>query len=153
MVTKEIIAIDPDIDLSGVAIYKPNVGLSYSKQPFPQLIEYLKGGSDKMVVIEGGWLNHKVNFHGGNYNVAQRIAHNVGENHAIGKTLVKCCEFYKIPHVVIKPLTKYWSGKDKKITNDELNRILRHHGYAPLKRSNQDERDALLILLTYMNTL
>ncbi len=41
-----------------------------------------------------------------------------------------------------QPLVKCWKGSDRKITHEELDRIV---GGMPGRRSNQEERDALLL--------
>ena len=48
---------------------------------------------------------------------------------------------------LIKPLAKRWKGTGGKITNEELNDILKRNGFDELKRTNQDVRDSVLIAL------
>lgn len=145
---KITIAVDPDIDKSGVAVYRPGIGVAVYAMTFPELLDLIRTGSQtKKVIIEGGWLNKKTNFHyGKNELVNQKIAHSVGLNHAVGKLLVQCAEHYNIEFKVIKPLQKIW--RNGKISHDEINRLLSAMGFNTFAKTNQDERDSLIILLT-----
>ena len=144
----EILAIDPDVDFNGIARFDTESRvISNTKMKFPDIISYLYRSRIyiKKVIIEGGWLNEKVNFHGGNYGTAQKIAYSVGRNAQTGILLSEFTDFFKIPKQIIKPLQKIW--KNGKISQDELNLQLKGRGYTPLKRTNQDQRDSILILL------
>jgi transposase len=49
-------------------------------------------------------------------------------------------------YFVRKPLLKRWKGQDGKITHEELCEVLKDWGIVfNRKRSNQEERDALLL--------
>lgn len=136
-----IIGIDPDNQESGVgAVFDDKKFLAY-KMNFPALIDYLKAMNESCkkvkVVIEGGWLN-KSNWHVLNRFMsavkAAAIGRSTGMNHQTGILIVECCQHYNIPYEIIKPLKKYWKGKDGKITQDELAYFI-----------SQDQRDALLL--------
>ena len=144
----EIIAVDPDVDFSGVAKFDTNTkAISTTKMSFTTLIDYISRTRIyiKKLIIEGGWLNEKPNFHGGNYGTAQKIAYSVGRNAQTGILLAEFADFYKIPKSIVKPLRKVW--RNGKISQEELNTQLRGRGYTPLKKTNQDERDSILLLL------
>jgi hypothetical protein len=152
-----IIAIDPDVDKSGVAELNPLHRLLEVKSlSFPQLIDYLQtailrkelSGTEKtslLVVVEAGWLNQISNHHTVAGRRGQRIAKNVGANHQVGKMIVEICEHYDIPVETIKPLKKIWKGKDGKITHTEIAAFI--PGFP--KQSNQETRDAALIAWGY----
>lgn len=146
-----IIGIDPDVEKNGVSIYsKTTKKLQYRSLKFFDLMEYLKSIKESvdLVKIEGGWLNKKSNFRNTKIkNVSDSISRKVGENHATGKKIVEMCEYLQIPYRIKKPLPKRWKGKEGKITHLELEKILQ-----PLKieigsKSNQDQRDSILICL------
>ena len=128
-----IIGIDPDLIKSGVAIITDKMTLH--NLTFPQLMQLFSDNKEqiKKVVIEAGWLNAKSNFHaryGQSKSAGERIAKNVGENHATGKLIAEMAEYYGLNVVLVKP-TK------KKYTAEEFNRLTGWVG-----RSNQEQRDA-----------
>jgi hypothetical protein len=149
-----IIAIDPDVDKSGVSelFLDSDPDLRLSSMTFPQLIDYLRNENLKakkmivkmLVVVEAGWLNAISNYHTKADRKGQRIARNVGSNQQVGKIIVEMCRHYEIPVETIKPLKKMWQGKDGKITHEELAALTGITG-----RSNQEERDAALIAWVY----
>lgn len=142
-----IIAIDPDNEKSGVALlFMDDKDIHVRALPFSSLILYLatlvEKGGQVFVVVEGGWLNQS-NWHlPRNTSPAKAAAmgRSVGMNHQTGILIVEMLETMDIPHEVVKPLRKCWRGKDGKITAEELAYFT---GYT--KRTNQDERDAILL--------
>lgn len=149
-----IIAIDPDKDKSGVAFLdlKRNE-VEARAMPFPELIDMLRDVSQWTtpckVIIEGGWLISKSNYHAAYGRVGECIARKVGANHETGRKIVEMLAHWGIEHEVIHPLKKCWKGRDRKITLAELNSLLRGMGIKEMGRCNQDVRDAVLIALTY----
>lgn len=138
-----IIGIDPDIDKSGVAVKEDGEYTLYSLS-FWDLFEFLSQCRPKLVVIEGGWLNAKSNFRfAKSTSIASRMGKNVGENHSVGKKIVEMCKYLEIDHKVVKPLQKVWKGKDGKITHSEVVK----HFKINKKKTNQEERDALLLII------
>lgn len=154
-----IIGIDPDNKESGVGIvYKSTRSVSVAKYSFPKLMEYLSltKSYDKpiLVVIEGGWLNQS-NWHIKTASTyvkdklarAAAIGRSTGMNAQTGILIGEMCEHLGIACSIVKPLEKLWSGKDRKITQAELQYIVGNAHKLP--RMNQDERDALLLAWTY----
>lgn len=141
-----IVAIDPDTVKSGVAhLYLPNRRLELFTLEFFELYDYLIAVKDQwksnlVVLIEGGWLVEKSNYHAVYGKGAQRVAKNVGSNHETGKKIVEMCKYMEIDHEVVRPLTKIWRGPNRKITHDEL---IYFTGYT--SRTSQETRDAALI--------
>ena len=149
-----IMAIDPDTEKSGVAMLDlKRSEVEASAMPFPELIDMLsdvsRWTSPCKVVIEGGWLVSKSNYHYARGRGGERIAKNVGANHETGRKIVEMLAYWGIEHEVIRPLRKCWKGRDGKITLAELNSLLRGMGIREMGRCNQDVRDAVLIALTY----
>ena len=154
MRTDVIIAIDPDVKASGVAVLDiPKRTVEARAMPFPELLEMLlvvsRWSVPCRVIVEGGWLVAKSNYHYARGKGGERIAKNVGANHETGKKIVEMLEHWGIQHEVVHPLKKCWRRKDKKISRDELNSLLRGMGIKEMGRCNQDMRDAVLIALTY----
>ena len=148
---KTKIAIDPDVKKNGVAIFHEGK-INSCTLPFFELISKIEDFADPELFIEAGWLNHKKNFRyfGSIRNISNEVSARVGANHQIGKLLEEFAISKKLNYHLIKPLRKCWKGADGKITQQELNMILRAKGLEELKRSNQDQRDAILILLNVL---
>jgi len=132
-----IIGIDPDLEKSGVAILSHSLELK--NLTFAETVDLFRSQQDqiKKVVIEAGWLNQKANFHnriGQRKSVGERIAKNVGENHATGKLLAEMAESLNLEVVLVRPVT---TKKDAK----EFNRITGWQG-----RTNQEQRDAGMLI-------
>ncbi|MDV2440712.1 hypothetical protein QR665_14715 [Acinetobacter gerneri] len=133
-----IIGIDPDLEKSGVAVLKDG-SLRLDNMRFYDLTQYFEVNKDqiKKVVIEAGWMNKKSNLHGRigqSKRAGERIAKNVGENHATGKLLVEMAESLGLAVVLVKPT------KSKK-NSEEFNRITGWQG-----RTNQEQRDAGMLI-------
>lgn len=150
-----IIGIDPDIERSGICILHPAGRAMWSgAASFCECTERIlaeRKGSTKsiLVCVEGGWLVQKFNYHVvAGVHRAEKIAHDVGENHAVGKLLIQFCEHHGISCIAVHPLRKMWRGANGKITKEELERVVG----MKMHRCNQDERDAVL-LAWYMSGL
>lgn len=150
-----IIAIDPDTEKSGVATLDLNgMKVHAEAMPFPVLLDELSNtqclsrGKNFKVIVEGGWLVSKSNYHYAKGKGGERIAKNVGANHETGRKIVEMLAHWGVEHEVIHPLKKCWKGRDGKITLAELNSLLRGMGIKEMGRCNQDVRDAVLIALT-----
>lgn len=139
-----IIGIDPDREKSGFAVFNTQQNiLEINSHSFFELFKLLeaKKESISLIRIEAGWLNKKSNFHnrpGQSKEVGEKIANSVGANAETGKKICEMCEYLEIPYETVKPLgTKSIDSKlFKKIT-----------GYT--KRTNQDQRDAAMLVWDY----
>lgn len=152
---ENIIAIDPDVEKSGVAyLNRSTKCLRLESMPFPFLLDYLqmvkmefdKRNESLIVVIEAGWLIQS-NWHlknNDNRHVASAKGNSAGRNHETGRKIVEMCKHYGIEVFQILPLKKCWKGKDGKITQEELSYFTGITG-----RTNQDVRDAALIAWNY----
>lgn len=130
------IGIDPDVDKSGVAVWdKSNKTLELYNMTMPELIDKLKRyNSSIYVVIEAGWLINKSNWHTahGQYR-REKIAKNVGENHASGKIIEQFCKHLGISYELMKP-----KGKIDQQTFKNMTKVI--------KRTNQEQRDAAMLV-------
>lgn len=132
-----IIGIDPDLIKSGVAILGDSLELK--TLTFAETVELFRTQQNqiKKVVIEAGWLNSKSNMHGRigqRKSVGERIAKNVGENHATGKLLVEMAKSFNLNVVEVRPTrTKKNAEEFKRIT-----------GY--MGRTNPEVRDAGMLI-------
>lgn len=148
-----IIAIDPDVDRSGVAWLRPkNRRMECDALAFPELLDYLqfarKWGDEHneslVVVVEAGWLI-RTHYHANRrdtYRSAAAKGNAVGRNHEIGRQIVQMCRHYDLEVVEQRPLRKIWAGPDRKITHQEL------IAFAPItnrNRTSQEMRDACLL--------
>lgn len=146
-----VIAIDPDVDMSGVARVDGKDTIWADRLPFPMLVDYLKGvknecqrtGATLQVYVEATWqITHHWHIKPTDSKaVAAAKGRSVGAMQEVGKLLVEWCEHLEICVFAQPPFRKCWKGKDGKITHDEITFIT---GWNK-KRSNQEERDALLI--------
>lgn len=152
-----IIAIDPDVEKSGVAHLKPSTRkLEVSNLTFPLLLDYLqrtkeikdKENESLIVVVEAGWIA-QANWHlkrGDNVRVASAKGNSAGRNHETGRKIVEMCKHYGIEVLEHFPLRKCWKGKDGKITHEELASFTGIMG-----KTNQDARDAALLAWSFAN--
>lgn len=149
-----IIGIDPDVEKSGVCTLQPKTReLTFGKMDFPNVIEAIKATRDMMgkdeklvVVVEAGWMNRS-NWHLAHFDskaIAAAKGYDVGRNHETGRKIVEFCKFLGVRVVEHIPLVKGWKGKDGKITHEEL-----AYFTGITKRTNQDERDAILLAWHY----
>ena len=146
-----IIAVDPDVEKSGVAYLKTSTRqLEVSNLTFPALLDYLQHAKKVrdeenetlIVVVEAGWLIQS-NWHLNPKDtkaVASAKGNSTGRNHETGRKIVEMCKHYCIEVLEQYPLKKCWKGKDGKITHEELASFTGLEG-----RTNQDMRDAALL--------
>ena len=143
-----ILAIDPDVDKSGVALLDiaERKYIILGSMAFPDVCECFKDclafldGKRMKVVIEAGCFVKKSNYHQAQGHRAERISKNVGENHGTGKQLFAMACHCGLDAECVHPLKKMWRGKDGKITHEELASFTGIE-----KRTNQDARDAALL--------
>lgn len=164
-----IIGIDPDIDRNGVAVLRTaERSMRVDKLRFPDMLDFVAReareaeaeGKSVSVWVEAGWLNAS-NWHArpgmsANYNAS--IGQAVGRNQAVGMLALQMLTHMSVPASPIRPLPKVmrvgsstvpmWSGRDGKVTANELAQLLaRHNITVSPPRMNQDQRDAVLIAL------
>lgn len=144
-----VIGIDPDVELSGVARVDVAKGTAWTDTlPLPLLLDYVAGVAldsalTVVVVVEASWTSSH-NWHVrpcGGARAAAKTGYHVGRNHQTGMDIVELLRHRGISVVEKQPLVKIWKGKDGKITHEEITAIC---GW-DRKRSNQEERDALLL--------
>lgn len=158
------IGIDPDTEASGWAeINVDTREVLMTTLPFYSLtrhFDWLQGRDDlaPYIVLENVWETSHNRHIAGQVN-AQAIAktgYNVGRCAMIGELLRDAISERGLPLICQKPLIKRWKGKDRKITHEELVEVCRQHRLIlpknKLKRSNQEERDALLLAIHHIAT-
>lgn len=144
-----IIGIDPDCSASGIAIIdKESQYMVLDVLPFPNLINLiLKIEHNFVVIVEAGWLI-KSNWHikaNDSKSVSSAKGNSVGRNHETGRKIVEMLKYHNINVIEQRPLQKCWKGKDRKITHEEISKIIPN--FPP--KSNQENRDAALIAWTF----
>lgn len=151
-----LISIDPDLSKSGVAELNTKTReVRLKTQSFPELIaeittsfQLLERLDKKLIVlVEAGWLNES-NWHvkrGDNPKLIAAKGKSVGMNQATGKLIVEMLSYNGIEVREVRPLKKCWKGPDGKITHDELAYFV--PGLP--KRTNQEQRDSLLMAWSY----
>lgn len=158
MKIKTIVAVDPDVTKSGVAIIDVEKRIvSAEAKTFPDLMDYFQGIEDKdsvRIAVEAGWLI-KTNWHRApSMAAAASVGNRTGRNHETGRKIVEMCEHMGFSVSLIKPLGKRWKGLDGKITHGELESVLKGLKIALMdKRTNQDKRDSILIAIHEYNRL
>ena len=152
-----IVGIDPDIEKSGLAYLDTlNKKVTIKDFHFPQLLDYLNGikqvsernAVDYVVIVEAGWLN-KSNWHlhpKQSRQVAAEIGKRTGQNFAVGMKIVEMCRHWDIPVKLQKPLPLHWKGG--KASHEEL-KYLVEHIVGPIKSTNPEKRDAVLLAWHY----
>jgi len=139
-----IIGIDPDREKSGIAVFSLKTkSMEIYSYSFFQLFDVIRAASEtiSLIRIEAGWLNKKSNFHnkpGQSKEVGERIANDVGANAESGRKIAEMCEYLNIPYELVKPLGT------KSIDSTLFKKIT---GYK--KRTNQDQRDAAMLVWDY----
>lgn len=173
-----IIAIDPDVEKSGVACLDViNGTLMLASLTFDRLLPFLQAKVSSCtnralqeerrlsIFVEAGWLNRS-NWHysrGDSPAVIAAKGRAQGRNEQVGKCILSFLELLHrnlteydfkaqppyFTYEAVKPLRKMWQGQDKKITHEELKRVC--GDVLQAKRTNQEERDAALLAWTEAN--
>lgn len=161
METDRIIAIDPDVDKSGVAEFNiPARRMEAATLCFADLMDYLQHirrnfadkGEKVLVIVEAGWMNAS-NWHTGRVRsiaAAAKTGQNTGRNHEVARKIAEMSRHYGLETKEVKPLRKCWKGKDGKITHEELCSLMQASGIPQvLTRTNQEVRDAVMLALAH----
>lgn len=157
MKTNRIIAIDPDVDKSGVAeLLISTRSIEAGTLSFSDLMDYLQyvkanisdKGGNVLVIVEAGWMNAS-NWHTGKVRsiaAAAKTGQNTGRNHEVARKIAEMSRHYGLETKEVKPLRKCWKGKNGKITHDELCKLMEASGIPSVTgRTNQEMRDAVLL--------
>ena len=143
---KTYIGIDPDVDGSGYAVVLPDGGISCVNLSVPEILRDagMRQQGRTVFVIEAAWLTGKANWHfsgGENRRVSSAMGYSIGRNHQAGMDIAALLRHMGHEVREVRPLKKFWRGRDGKITHAELCRLT---GWT-VARSNQEQRDALLL--------
>ena len=149
MMERVYIGIDPDTDKNGVAVVSNTGDAVVGVRTFPELMSFLTELSQReeckhiTIVIEDSWSTS----HNWHYNatdskaVVAKKGYAVGRCHQVGKLIAEMCKAFGLQYRLQAPLQKIWKGHDRKITHEEIKKITGIKN----KRTNQEERDALLL--------
>lgn len=150
-----LVGIDPDVSKSGFALLdcEAREFTQVEALPFPDVVDRFAelaaskvDGKDIIVVMEDSDL--ATNWH---YNsrdskaVCAAKGRSVGLCHATARHLKECAENFGLEVVMMKPLRKFWKGRDGKITHEEAAYFMR----GLPKQTNQEGRDAALLAWAY----
>lgn len=152
--TRWIIGIDPDTVKSGVVMLdtEKKVFLSIDSLEFSEIVElftktlpeYGYTREELKVVVEDSWSDGSHIFRtqeGYGTKKNTRLAYDVGRCHQVGQMIIQLGKAFGLNIEGKKALRKTWSGKDHKITQEEIAYFI------PCwpTRANQEERDAALL--------
>lgn len=150
-----LVGIDPDVSKSGFALldcearkFTQVEALTFPAviDRFAELAAMKADGKAVTVVMEDSDL--ATNWH---YSILDSRAvcaakgRSVGLCHATTRHLKECAENFGLEVVMMKPLRKFWKGRDGKITHDEALYFMR----GLPKQTNQESRDAALLAWAY----
>ena len=152
-----VIGIDPDTVKNGFSVINNVTGeITTENLSFNQSIEKIKRLSDEskqrlhsiIVVVEASWRSTH-NWHTENAwskGAIAKTGYSVGRNHQVGMLIVEYCQYHNIEVKEQHPLKKCWKGPDGKISHDELRQFISD---IP-RRTNQEQRDSLLLAWNYL---
>ena len=150
-----VVGIDPDVSKSGFAFlnceareFSQVEALTFPDMVdrFAELAAMKADGKDVIVVMEDSDLS--TNWHYDSRDtkaVCAAKGRSVGLCHATARHLKECAENFGLEVVMMKPLRKFWKGRDGKITHDEATYFMR----GLPKQTNQEGRDAALLAWAY----
>lgn len=147
-----VIGIDPDIDKNGVAIVKTATReIDVQTLTFPELMDFFEDVHDTiertgvkvLIIVEAGWKNPGVWHLAGikSTKAAAQIGVHTGRNHEAAHKIADFARHLGLTVEEAKPLVKIWKGNNKKITHEELCRLVGQE----IKHTNQEGRDAALL--------
>lgn len=150
-----LVGIDPDVSKSGFTLldceareFTQVEALTFPAviDRFAELAAMKADGKAVTVVMEDSDL--ATNWH---YNsrdskaVCAAKGRSVGLCHATARHLKECAENFGLEVVMMKPLRKFWKGRDGKITHEEAVYFMR----GLPKQTNSESRDAALLAWAY----
>ena len=150
-----VVGIDPDVSKSGFALLNCEARefTQVEALTFPDVVDRFAelaaskvDGKEVVVVMEDSDLS--TNWH---YNsrdskaVCAAKGRSVGLCHATARHLVECAESYGLEVVMMRPLRKFWKGRDGKITHEEAAYFMK----GLPKQTNPETRDAALLAWAY----
>ena len=158
------VGIDPDTEASGWAeINADTREVRLMTLPFFSLIrhfDWLQGRDDlsPCIVLENIWETTH-NWHTGSRDskaLAATKGYHLGRCSMLAELARDAIKERGLPLICQKPLIKRWKGRDRKITHEEIVEVCRQHRLILPKskqaRTNQEERDALLLAIHHIAT-
>lgn len=150
--TPNVVAIDPDLNRSGVAVWHnpSRTWLLTESVSIENILEVLSplSKTETTVYVECGWMVKKSNFRNtANRGHSENIAMKVGQNHATGKLIIKLLEAAGYTVIKFKPLKKGIFKDEKGWTQHGRDYVKKQSGLTC--RMNDDTRDAIFTVLYY----
>lgn len=168
-----LIGIDPDTEASGWAVINLNDRTIHLETiSFLRVLDQLDffaalcclhehlGEKERAYrfVLEDIWSTAH-NWHASpkdNHRVVAKKGYHLGRCAMVGELLRDAIQAKEFPIICQKPLLKHWRGQDGKITHSEILEVCRRHNLtltkSKLARTNQEERDALLLAIHHLAT-
>ncbi len=146
-----IIGIDPDTEHNGYAMIDMDTRkVTVATPTLPVLLDMVDVvqsmalATDRYltVFVEAGWMNlpnWHLNFRDSKQMAAAK-GRALGRNHQRGMDIIELLMYRGVDTKAVAPLRKIWKGKDRKITQRELEAIVGKVG-----RTNQEGRDAAIL--------
>jgi hypothetical protein len=150
--TPNVVAIDPDLNASGVAAWcnQSRTWLFAKSISIESILDSLKDlkPEETTVYVECGWMNKKANFRKSlNAGHSENIAMKVGQNHAAGKLIIKLLEGSGYTVEKFKPLRKGIFKDETGWTRHGREYVEKESGLS--HRMNDDVRDAIFTVLHF----
>lgn len=147
------IGVDPDTNKSGIAVIQNGDIALLDTLSFADVCDLFlyyrnQDWDNTTAVIESSW-NTAHNWHGkatDNRRLSAKKGYDVGRCHQVGISLCEMSKYFGLNTIQHQPLKKCWKGSNGKITHHELQQL-----FPQLQqRTNQEERDALLLVAHYV---
>lgn len=156
-----IAGLDPDISKNAIAIWdrQDSKWIDVRGVPFEDMLHYFSflpnthaaiNRENTVIYVEAGWKNQITNFHRGyKSNASEKIAMNIGMNHAVSMLTARVLKSAGWEVVEIAPVgkAKGWIKNSKGWTKQGRAYVDERSGYKG--KINDDLRDSLLIVLTF----
>ena len=168
-----LIGIDPDTEASGWAVVNLNDRtIHLDTMPFLRVLDQLNFfevlcslhelRGEKVCayrfVLEDIWSTAH-NWHASpkdNHRVVAKKGYSLGRCAMVGELLRDAIQAKDFPLICQKPLLKHWRGAGGKVSHSEILGVCRRHNLTLPKskqaRTNQEERDALLLAIHHIAT-
>ena len=144
----KIIGIDPDVEKSGVVVFDVDEkDLIILNLTFVEIIQFFEvQDKNTLVVIEKGE-NNKALFTAskslGSLLTRLKIAMNIGKNFQLTENISDICKLNKLDF-------KFYTPTSGKLNHDYLVSILKNRCNFSFNRSNQETRDAIRCILSFI---
>jgi len=158
------IGIDPDSKSIGVAILENGkiriekyriYDFLYEIIPMWERLykEFCRQGKfgEMKIYLEGGWLNNHYAHSTESIMIVSNISRKIGMNHQVGLIIEETLYNKEFKYETVKPVSvSKYKPLHEKINHNQMCQMLDDFGVEyKFKKSNQDERDSVLLLMHY----